>query len=48
MSGVKGNSKLTLIIPFKQAYGPYQEGQIPPYSTLVFNIEVLRVSNKNS
>ncbi|MEA3449173.1 MAG: FKBP-type peptidyl-prolyl cis-trans isomerase [Bacteroidota bacterium] len=48
LSGVKENSKLTLIIPFEQAYGPYQEGPIPPYSTLVFKIEVLKVSNKNS
>ncbi|MGC9331015.1 MAG: FKBP-type peptidyl-prolyl cis-trans isomerase [Bacteroidales bacterium] len=48
LSGVKENSKLTLIIPFEQAYGPYQEGPIPPYSTLVFNIEVLKVDNKNS
>jgi FKBP-type peptidyl-prolyl cis-trans isomerase FkpA len=41
--GVKENGKLTLIVPFDQAYGPHQEGPIPPYSTLVFNIEVLRV-----
>jgi len=41
--GVKKNGKLTLIVPFDQAYGPHQEGPIPPYSTLVFNIEVLKV-----
>ncbi|MGM0649330.1 MAG: FKBP-type peptidyl-prolyl cis-trans isomerase [Bacteroidota bacterium] len=43
LTGVREGSRLTLIIPFDEAYGPHQEGPIPPYSTLVFNIEVLDV-----
>lgn len=43
LSGVREGSRLTLIIPFDEAYGSHKEGPIPPYSTLVFNIEVLEV-----
>ncbi|MFO7880233.1 MAG: FKBP-type peptidyl-prolyl cis-trans isomerase [Bacteroidales bacterium] len=43
LADVREGSKLTLIIPFDQAYGQYKEGPVPPYATLVFNIEVLDV-----
>ena len=33
--------KATLIIPSMMAYGPRDLGNIPPYSTLVFDVEVL-------
>ena len=40
---VKKGSKLTLIIPFEEAYGHEKQGPIAPYSTLVFRIEVIDV-----
>ena len=36
-------SKLTLIIPSSLGYGPQDMGAIPPYSTLVFDIEIVSV-----
>lgn len=36
-------SKLTLIVPSSQAYGPQAVGSIPANSTLVFDIEILSV-----
>jgi FKBP-type peptidyl-prolyl cis-trans isomerase FkpA len=35
--------KATLIIPSTIAYGDRDMGQIPPYSTLVFDVELLEV-----
>lgn len=34
-------SKGLLIVPFDEAYGTRQAGSIPPYSTLVFEVELL-------
>ena len=35
--------KATLVIPSSIAYGERDMGQIPPYSTLVFDVELLEV-----
>jgi FKBP-type peptidyl-prolyl cis-trans isomerase len=35
--------KATLVIPSSIAYGERDMGQIPPYSTLVFDVELLDV-----
>ncbi len=37
--------KATLIIPSHLAYGSYAVGPIPPYSTLLFEIEILSITN---
>ena len=36
-------SKRQLYIPYKLAYGERQAGQIPPYSTLVFDLELVSI-----
>lgn len=38
---MKVGEKATLIIPFQLAYGDRDLGQIPPYSTLVFELEIV-------
>ena len=40
--GLGGKAKL--IIPYYQAYGPKGQGPIPPYSDLVFDIEMMNIS----
>jgi len=38
---MKQGGKARLIIPSKLGYGYYQVGNIPPYSTLIFDIEIV-------
>lgn len=40
---MKKGEKATLIIPFDLAYGSRQTGMIPPYSNLVFDIEIIDI-----
>ena len=40
---MKKGEKATLIIPFDLAYGSRQMGMIPPYSNLVFDIEIIDI-----
>ncbi len=42
---MKQGGKATLIIPSSLAYGSRGSGSIPPYSTLVFDVELVYVSN---
>ncbi len=41
-------SKWELYIPFDLAYGPSGRSSIPPYSTLIFELELLNVEHKAS
>jgi FKBP-type peptidyl-prolyl cis-trans isomerase len=41
---MKEGEKATLIIPSSIAYGPQQNGPIPGFSTLVFDVELIEVS----
>lgn len=41
---MKEGGKAKLIIPSNLAYGPYGAGEIPGYTTLVFNVELLSVN----
>jgi len=41
-------SKWELYIPFDLAYGPSGRSSIPPYSTLIFELELLKVEHKAS
>lgn len=43
LAGVPQGSKVRLIIPSSLAYGAKQRGGIPPYSPLVFDVEILKV-----
>jgi len=43
LDGAKVGDRLQLVIPAKLAYGNRQVGEIPPNSTLVFNVEVVSV-----
>lgn len=36
-------SKYKLYIPWEIGYGPYENGPIPPYSTLIFTVELLEI-----
>ena len=36
-------SKWQLYIPQELGYGPHQAGQIPPYSTLIFDVELIGI-----
>ena len=40
---MKQGGKAMLIIPSSIAYGEVDKGQIPPYSTLVFDVELVEV-----
>ncbi|MES2688958.1 MAG: FKBP-type peptidyl-prolyl cis-trans isomerase [Bacteroidota bacterium] len=41
---MKEGQKVRAIIPWSQAYGPRGNGPIPPYSTLVFEMEILKIN----
>lgn len=41
---MKEGDEFKVIIPWKLAYGPRGSGPIPPYSTLIFNIKLVKVN----
>jgi FKBP-type peptidyl-prolyl cis-trans isomerase len=46
--GIPAGSKVTLILPYATGYGEGGSPEIPPYSTLQFETELLKVTpNKN-
>jgi peptidylprolyl isomerase len=45
LNGAKPGGRLQLVIPAGLAYGNRQVGEIPPNSTLVFNVEVVAVKS---
>lgn len=40
---MKEGAKFRFVIPYYLAYGPYGSGPIPPYSTLIFEVELIEV-----
>lgn len=40
---MKEGAKYRFVIPYYLAYGAYGSGSIPPYSTLIFEVELLEV-----
>jgi FKBP-type peptidyl-prolyl cis-trans isomerase len=43
MQLMKTGSKYRFYIPSELAYGPYGNGPIPPYSTLIFEVELIEI-----
>jgi FKBP-type peptidyl-prolyl cis-trans isomerase len=43
VAGMKPGGKRTLVIPAKLGYGDADKGDIPPNSTLLFEVELLRI-----
>lgn len=48
VEGMKAGGKRVLSIPPKLAYGDKAVGELPPNSTLIFEIELLRVDKKDA
>jgi FKBP-type peptidyl-prolyl cis-trans isomerase len=44
-AGMKVGGKRQIIIPPSMGYGPNQAGPIPPNSTLIFDVELLKVES---
>ena len=42
---MKEGEKAIIVIPSSLAYGARQRGEIPPYSTLVFELELLEIKD---
>ena len=40
---MKEGAQYRFVIPYQLAYGPYGYGPIPPYSTLIFEVELIEV-----
>jgi FKBP-type peptidyl-prolyl cis-trans isomerase len=40
---MKEGGKAELVVPYQIAYGPEGRGEIPPYQTLVFEVQLLKV-----
>lgn len=40
---MKEGAKFRFVIPYMLAYGPYGYSSIPPYSTLIFEVELIEV-----
>lgn len=45
LAGIKAGERRQLIVPAKLAYGDRQVGDIPPGSTLIFNVEAVEVGS---
>lgn len=41
---MKEGGKAQLVIPYNLAYGPGGRGSIPPYQTLVFDVELIKIN----
>lgn len=44
LQSMKEGQKVRAIIPSEMAYGPQGQGPIPPYSTLVFEMEIIKIN----
>ncbi|HEC44985.1 MAG TPA: hypothetical protein ENI20_19415 [Bacteroides sp.] len=44
---MRKGAEFTFIIPYQLGYGPYAQGQIPAYQTLVFDIKIYNVVTGN-